>query len=155
MSTAAAFTAGDRGGAGVVQGLMREAEAAPTYEKALPFVAEAITAQLLDAMRGAKVPKADQQVEALRRSGLDRLLVEALLRGKLTYQAADRHLNRMRDAIRARGVPVQDVKNGILAFDGAAQRLALVSGKGGPFQYPLHGNHARDSMITFASSLHR
>jgi hypothetical protein len=135
--------------------LMRQAEAAPTYEDALPFVAEAVTAQLLEAMKLSKMSKADQSVDALRRSGLDQLLVEALVRGRLTFQAADRHLNRMRDAIRTRRIPPQDIKNGILAFDGAAQRLALVSGKGGPFQYPLHGNHARDSLITFASSLHR
>jgi hypothetical protein len=138
-----------------VKGLMRRAEDAQSYEDALPFVAEAITAQLLEAMKTSKMPKADQQIDALKKSGLDQLLVEALLRGRLTYQAADRHLNRMRDSIRSRVVPVQDMKNGILAFDGAAQRLALVSGKGGPFQYPLHGNHARDSLITFASSLHR
>lgn len=138
-----------------VRALIRQAESEPTYEDAMPLVAEAVAAQLLEAMRVSKMTKPDQGIEALRRAGLDHLLVEAMLRGRLTFQAADRHLNRMRDAIRSRQIPAQDVKNGILAFDGAAQRLALVSGKGGPFQYPLHGNHARDSLITFASSLHR
>jgi hypothetical protein len=135
--------------------LMQQAEAAPTWEQAQPFVAEAIIAQLLEAMKTWRMTKAEQAHEALRRSGLDQLLVEALLRGKLTYQAADRHLNRMRDGIRARKASPNDVKTGILAFDGAAQRLAVVSGKNGPFQYPLRGNHARDSLITFARSLHR
>ncbi|MCK6551773.1 hypothetical protein L6R52_38420 [Myxococcota bacterium] len=138
-----------------VRGLLRDAEAAPTYETALPFVTEALVTQLLDAMKASKMPKADQAIESLKRSGLDQLLVEAMLRGKLTLQAADRHLNRMRDGIKNRSIPVQDVKLGILAFDGAAQRLALVAGKGGAFQYPLLGNHPRDSLITFASSLHR
>ena len=64
-------------------------------------------------------------------------------------------LDRMREAIRARLISVLDLKNGILAFDDAAQRLAMVSGKAGPFQYPLLGNHARDALITFARSLHR
>ena len=138
-----------------VRGLMAKAETAPTYDEALPFVAEAITAQLLHAMKSSKVPKADQEIEALRRSGLDRLLVESLVRGKLSYQSVDRHLNRFRQAIKTRDISVNDMKSGILAFDGAAQRLALVSGKGGPFQYPIAGNHARDSLITFARSLHR
>ena len=138
-----------------VKELMKKAEVAPTYEEALPFVSEAILTQLLDAMKMSKIPKADQEVDSLRRSGLDQLLVESLLRGRLSHQSTDRHLNRMRDAIRSRGIGVADLKNGILAFDGAAQRLALVAGKGGPFQYPLQGNHARDSLITFARSLHR
>lgn len=138
-----------------VRGLLREAEAQATYEAALPLVGEALIAQLVDAMKASKMPKADQAIESLKRAGLDQLLVEAMLRGKLTLHAADRHLNRMRDGIKNRTIPVQDVKNGILAFDGAAQRLALVAGKGGTFQYPLLGNHPRDSLITFASSLHR
>jgi hypothetical protein len=138
-----------------VKSLMKQAEDAPYYEDAVPFVAEAVTLQLLDAMKSSRVPKSDQQIEALKKSGLHELLVDTLMKGKLTYQAADRHLERMRAAIRGRTISVQDLKNGILAFDDAAQRLALVSGKGGPFQYPLAGNHARDSLITFARSLHR
>ncbi len=121
----------------------------------MPFVAEAVALQLLDAMKSSRVPKADQQIDALKRSGLHELLVDTLMKGKLTFQAADKHLNRMRIAIKSRQIAVNDLKNGILAFDDAAQRLALVSGKGGPFQYPLQGNHARDSLITFARSLHR
>src|SRR5437016_5105416 len=92
-----------------VRGLMKQAEAAPTYEEALPFVAEAITAQLLEAMKASKIPKAENAVEALKKSGLDKLLVEALLRGRLTFQAADRHLNRMREAIKARHTPIVDL----------------------------------------------
>jgi len=135
--------------------LMQQAEGAASWDEAYPFVAEAIVAQLLEAMKTWRMTKAEQAHESLRKSGLDQLLVEALLRGKLTYQATDRHLNRMRDAIRSRSASPNDVKAGILAFDGAAQRLAVVSGKNGPFQYPLRGNHARDSLITFARSLHR
>lgn len=138
-----------------VQALMLQAEAAPSWEAAQPFASEAITAQLLEAMKAWKVQKADQAHDALKRSGLDGLLVESLLRGKLTYQASDRHLNRLRDSIRSRAVSVNDIKNGILAFDAAAQRLAIVSGKNGPFQYATRVNHARDSLITFARSLHR
>jgi hypothetical protein len=147
------FQSGERTEA--VKGLMQQAEAAPTWNEAQPLVSEAIVAQLLEAMKAWKVPKAEQAHESLRRSGLDQLLVEALLRGKLTYQASDRHLNRLRDAIRSRVISVNDIKNGILAFDGAAQRLAIVSGKNGPFSYITRGNHARDSLITFARSLHR
>lgn len=153
MDRSSTFAGSDRTDA--VKVLMQQAEAAPTWDDAQPFVAEAIVSQLLEAMRAWKVPKAEQAHQALKVSGLDQLLVEALLRGKLTYQAADRHLNRLRDAIKARGISVADIKNGIHAFDGAAQRLAIVSGKNGPFLYPLRGNHARDSLITFGSSLHR
>lgn len=153
MQQSSTFQGSDR--TETVKVLMQHAETAPTWEDAFPFVAEAIIAQLLEAMRAWKVPKAEHAHEALKKSGLDQLLVEALMRGKLTYQASDRHLNRLRDAIKTRQIGVQDIKNGIHAFDGAAQRLAIVSGKNGPFLYPLRGNHARDSLITFGSSLHR
>jgi hypothetical protein len=134
--------------------LMAKAETAESYEEALSLVSEAIAAQLLEAMKAARVPKAEKAVEALQASGLDRLLVEAWARGKITYKMVDLHLNRLRKEINTRD-KAEVVKQGILAFDGAAQRLALVAGRNGPFSYPLRNNHARDSLITFARALHR
>lgn len=134
--------------------LMGSAEAADSFDEAMTLVAEAVTAQLIEAMKAAKVPKAEKAVEALKASGLDRLLVEAWIRGKITYRMVDAHLNRLRHEINTRE-RAELVKQGILAFDGAAQRLAMVSGRNGPFSYPLRNNHARDSLITFARALHR
>ncbi len=136
------------------EAFMTKAEEAETYDEALSLVSEAIAAQLLEAMKAARVPKAEKAVESLRASGLDRLLVEAWARGKITYKMVDAHLNRLRGDIKTRD-RAEVVKQGILAFDGAAQRLALVAGRNGPFAYPLRNNHARDSLITFARALHR
>ena len=136
------------------EALMARAEQAETYDEALGLVSEAIAAQLLEAMRAARVPKAEKAVEALRAAGLDALLVEAWANGKITYKMVDRHLNRLRKWITTRD-RAEVAKQGILAFDGAAQRLALISGRNGPFAYPLRNNHARDSLITFARALHR
>lgn len=134
--------------------LMQNAEAAESHDDALALVGEAILAQLLEAMKAARVPKAEKAVEALKVSGLDRLLIEAWSRGKITYRMVDAHLNRLRGEITSRE-RAEMIKQGILAFDGAAQRLAMVSGRNGPFSYPLRNNHARDSLITFARALHR
>jgi hypothetical protein len=134
--------------------LMEQAEAAESYDAALSLVSEAIAAQLLEAMKAAKVPKAEKAADALRESGMDRLLVEAWGRGRITYKMVDAHLNRLRRMIKTRD-KAEVVKQGILAFDAAAQRLAMVSGRNGPFAYPLRNNHARDSLITFARALHR
>jgi hypothetical protein len=134
--------------------LIESAEEADSFDEALALVAKAVTMQLLEAMKAARVPKAEKAVEALQAAGLDRLLVEAWARGKITYKMVDAHLNRLRREITTRE-KAETVKQGILAFDGAAQRLALVSGRNGPFSYPLRNNHARDSLITFARALHR
>lgn len=136
------------------EALMVKAEKAETHDEALGLVSEAIAAQLLEAMRAARVPKAEKAVEALRAAGLDALLVEAWAKGKISYKMVDAHLNRLRKWITSRD-RAEVVKQAILAFDGAAQRLALISGRSGPFSYPLRNNHARDSLITFARALHR
>ena len=145
-----------------IQDLMRRATEAPTYDEAMPLVTEALTAKLLlvlkegrITLKAKKVSKPEQCVSALKRSGLDTLLVEGFMSGRITYKLVDAHLTRMRDEIRARTRSADDIKFGILAFDGIAQRLSLVSGKKGAFKYPLRGNHARDSLITFARCLHR
>jgi hypothetical protein len=137
-----------------IMALFQSAEEAATFDEALSLVAKAVTMQLLEAMKAARVPKAEKAVEALTASGLDRLLVEAWARGKITYKMVDAHLNRLRKWITTRD-RAETVKQGILAFDGAAQRLALVAGRNGPFSYPTRNNHARDSLITFARALHR
>lgn len=140
---------------GEVERLTALAQAATSYPDALLLAADAASAELLETMKAARVQKCEPKVEALRRSGLHVLLLETMLRGALSEALVKQHLTRMQDAIRARLTPVQDLKNGILAFDEICQQLALVIGKDAPFHYPLDGNRARDLLITYARSLHR
>lgn len=141
--------------------MLRAAEA-DSYSDALAMVAWAVTEQLLKSMKASRmtmkareISKPDRCVAMLRRSGLDRLLVEGWMHGRVSYQAADRHLNRLREALSSRSLSTDEVKFGILAFDGAAQRLCTGTGMSGPFEYPASQNHARDSLLTFARALHR
>ncbi len=143
-----------------VQRFMERAQTADNYDDALKWVAEAVTTQLMHAMKEAKIAsgvkelsKPRDYVEVLRRSGLDRLLVEGWVRGRVTYKAAEGHLERLRGGLTGRTLSAQDIKLGILAFDGAAQRLSLAAGSRGFFVYRVQLNNARDSLLTFAGAL--
>src|SRR5437667_148429 len=123
--------------AGLLATLLDRAATAPTLDDAVRLAAVAVTTQLLSALKVAGVPKAEHSIDALKRSRLDRLLVRALARGRVTHTMVTAELDRMRKALAARTASAQDLKLGIVAFDEASQRLALVAGKTGPFQYPL------------------
>ena len=134
---------------------LARARAASTRENAVRAAGEALSAELLDAMKAAGISKAEKSVNALRFAGLDTLLAEGLARGKVTYRMVAGDLDRLRKALVDRTLSANDIKLGILAFDESAQRLAMVAGKNGSFTYAHAGNRARDSLITFARSLHR
>ncbi|MCC7382560.1 MAG: hypothetical protein IT384_12055 [Deltaproteobacteria bacterium] len=116
---------------------------------------EAVLDELLKAMKSSGIPKAEQSIDALRRSGLDHVLTYSLAIGRLSHESVRRELDRFMKALANRTLTANDIKLGILALDEAAQRLAIAAGKGGPFRYPTSQNRARDSLITFARSLHR
>lgn len=145
----------------VVEDLLARAGQAETRSEMLALVAEALTTQLLEAskrgkigMKAKKIARPDQAVSMLRASGLDNLLVEGWLRGRVTHGAAEKQLASMREAIRTRTRTAEEMKLGILAFDGFAQRMALAD-PAGDFRYPLEENKARDLLMTFARALHR
>jgi hypothetical protein len=134
---------------------VRQAEAAATLEETLRIASDALLPRLLETMKQSGIPKAEQAVDALKRSGLDKLLIRAMGMGRLSHSAVRSELDRLMKALAQRTLTAVDIKAGILAFDESARRLAMSSGKGGPFRYPSTQNRARDSLITFARSLHR
>ena len=134
---------------------MKQAEAANDPEEALRLAGEAVSETLLKAMKSAGITKSDKSVTALKRAGLDSLLALSLAHGRLKYTPVTELLARFRSALQERSLTAEQIKDGILAFDAAAQRLAMVGGSAGGFTYPTKGNRARDSLITFARSLHR
>lgn len=135
--------------------LLEQAQQASTKEDALRLAGMAVSAELLEAMRAGRLSKPEKAINALKASGLDQLLVAALAEGRLRYPRVQDELARFRAALSDRSLSANEIKLGILAFDEAAQRLALVAGKKGAFSYPSTQNRARDSLITFARSLHR
>jgi hypothetical protein len=135
--------------------LFRRAQEAPTLIEAEKLGGEAIALELLGAMKAAGIPKADAAINALRKSGLHRLLAKSLAAGRVGHVAVRLELDRLMKELATRAITAQELKLGILAFDEACQRLAIAAGKGGPFRYSTTENRARDSMITFARSLHR
>jgi len=50
---------------------------------------------------------------------------------------------------------VDEVKDGILAFDNEARQLTFAAGKEGVFRYTSQRNAARDLLSRFANSLHK
>ena len=137
------------------QALLAQAQAAAEPKEALRLAGEAVSQELLRAMKAAGLPKSDKSVTALKVAGLDALLALALADGKLKYTPVTEVLSRLRNDLQNRSLTAVQIKEGILAFDAAAQRLSMVVGPDGSFEYPTKGNRARDSLITFARSLHR
>ena len=135
--------------------LLEQATDSEDPKEALRLAGEALSKELLVAMKAAGITKADKSVKALDAAGLNQLLALALAKGKLSYRAVDDVLAELREALTNRTLTAEQIKDSILAFDAAAQRLAMVGGQGGGFEYPTKGNRARDSLMTFARSLHR
>jgi hypothetical protein len=135
--------------------LLEAAASAASAEEARGLAGQAVLAELSRAMREAGITKAEQSVAAINAAGLGPLLARALAEGRVKLSWVDAELDRFRKALVRRDLSAQDIKLGILAFDECAQRLSLVAGKTGGFDYPSSGNRARDSLITFARSLHR
>jgi hypothetical protein len=130
------------------------ADAAATYEAALPFVTEAIMLQLHQSLIAIGERDAEDQIALLKRTRLDRLIMQIWEDGRLTSAATDRYLVSAKAALRAGEFDSYTLKMGILAFDGVMQRLMLASEKSEP-AYPITANPARDLLIGFAQSLHR
>jgi hypothetical protein len=137
------------------ESLLKQAQLATESSETLRLAGAAVSAELLAAMKAAGISKSDKSVSALRAAGLDGLLAMALANGRLRYTPVTEFLARLRTDLQDRSLSAEQIKDGILAFDSAAQRLAMVSGSGGGFVYPTKGNRARDSLMTFARSLHR
>ena len=135
--------------------LLEQATASDDPKEALRLAGEAVSRELLVAMKAAGITKAEKSVQALDAAGLNQLLAIALAKGKLSYRAVDDVLVQLREALSNRTLTAEQIKDSILSFDAAAQRLAMVGGHGGGFEYPTKGNRARDSLMTFARSLHR
>ncbi|MBI4815551.1 MAG: hypothetical protein HY791_04815 [Deltaproteobacteria bacterium] len=136
--------------------LLAQAERAgePGAREGLETAAQELVAALAAAMKSAKMPRPEQSLLHLQTAGLQTLLARALGRGQLGYGAVADQLERMRQGLARREKTARELELGILALDELAQRIALVSGRGG-FTYPTEANRARDSLITFARSLHR
>ncbi len=129
--------------------------AAPTLDAALVHAGQAVVQALRDAMKAAGISKIEPALAALQATELDRLLARSLAEGAVDHRVVRGELERLMRALSSRTIAAADLKAGILAFDEAAQRIALAAGRGSAFKYPTVGNRARDSLITFARSLHR
>jgi hypothetical protein len=148
-----------------IRELIRMGRNASTPEAARKLFAEALDAMLLEPLKLSKVNKAEQRLSAMKKAGLDALLVEALLQGSLTPKMANRYIDQMRDGLtrhlatlptkEERLAAQYELLLGIDAFDQIAQRIAFVTPKGGAFSYPVHDSHAIDSLRAFGNSLYR
>jgi hypothetical protein len=138
----------------VVEGLSRAADAGSAAD-ALLGLAAVVRAELRDALRAAGVPKPEPALAALEKTGLDQLLVRGLAFGRISPLAVRRELDRLRRALSERNFTAAELKLALVSFDENAQRLALALGRSAGFRYPAQGNRARDSLLTFARSLHR
>jgi len=136
-----------------IQELMRRAEDAPTYEDALPLVAEALTHQLRGALHAGHHRNADRDIDALICAGLDHLLVEAVLAGHLSDLLVERYVEQMRAMMQSGAVTAEDLKRGVLVFDITARKLAEVARAQKQFEYPLSANRARELLFAFARDL--
>lgn len=132
---------------------LKAAREAATLDEALDAAGKVVVEVLREAMRAAGIPKIDAALSALAATELDHLLARSLAEGEVDHREVRRQLDRLMRALSARTLSAADIKAGILAFDEAAQRIAGASVRG--LKYPTAGNRARDSLITFARSLHR
>jgi hypothetical protein len=132
-------------------------ERAKTVDKAqaLALAADALSSELLNAMKSVGVKRSDDAIAALKKTGLDKLLVRSMAMGQVSHTIVRTELDRLTKALGRRELTAQELKAGILTFDESAQRIALSTTKGLSFKYPSVANRARDSLITFARSLHR
>ncbi len=132
-------------------------EQAKTVDKAqaLALAADALTTELLNAMKTVGVKRSEDAIGALKKTGLDKLLVRSMAMGQVSHTVVRTELDRLTKALGRRELSAQELKAGILTFDESAQRIALSTTKGLSFKYPSVANRARDSLITFARSLHR
>lgn len=135
--------------------LLDQAERSESLEEAEALITQAMNLQLVGALKAARVSKAQQAVEDLKEAGLDRLLLESWMEGKVSYKEVSGHIERLRKKMSTLE-DAEIIKQGILTFDTAAQHLAMLQGpEGHQFEYPLKNNRARDSLTTFARALHR
>lgn len=132
-----------------------QVRAAPSLDEALVLAGQAVVGALREAMKAAGLAKIEPSLAALQATQLDRLLARSLAEGAVDHRVVRGELERLMKALSSRALVAADLKAGILAFDEAAQRIALAAGRGAAFKYPTVGNRARDSLITFARSLHR
>lgn len=139
----------------VADSALSQVRAAPSLDEALVHAGQAVVHALRDAMKAAGISKIEPSLAALQATQLDRLLARSLAEGAVDHRVVRRELDRLMRALSSRAIAAADLKAGILAFDEAAQRIALAAGRGSAFKYPTVGNRARDSLITFARSLHR
>lgn len=110
---------------------------------------------LAEGFKLASIPKPDQAVSMLAKTGLEQLLWSGIERGRITERMASEELTRLGEALKTRRLGADEIKLGILALDDAAQLFSGALGKDGGFRYDHSQNRARDLMITFARSLHR
>jgi hypothetical protein len=110
--------------------------------------------QLHHSMTACGLPDPDGQIALLKRTGLDRLLVETYNEKRLTTAATGRYLGNAKAALRAGKFDSDTLKMGIVAFDATMQRLAQVT-EPSELSYALRANPARDMLIGFSQSLHR
>jgi hypothetical protein len=138
----------------VAEALERAGQAGSAAE-ALEVLASLVRAELRDAMRAAGVAKPEAALNALERTGLDQLLVRGLAFGRISPLAVRCELDRLRRALSERRFTAAELKLALVSLDENAQRLALALDRSAGFRYPTQGNRARDSLLTFARSLHR
>jgi hypothetical protein len=141
------------------------AEKASSKEEALAIATEYLIPRLATIMEANKLPGVAAKIEALKTSGLDSLLVEGVVLGRVTAPMARDHIQRMLRALRDRAIGVDELKAGILVFDELARRVFIAvkldgpfryaAKPDGPFRYPDIANRARDLLIALAYSLHR
>ena len=132
---------------------LKAAREAATLDEALDQAGKVVVEVLREAMRAAGTPKIDAALAALSMTELDHLLARSLAEGEVDHREVRRQLDRLMRALSSRTLSAAEIKAGIRAFDEAAQRIAGASVRG--LKYPTTGNRARDSLITFARSLHR
>lgn len=115
-------------------------------------LSERISERMHRAMKESRMSKADKKHADLVATNLHRTLTQIILDGKFTVDLAQKELDRLRDAMVSGAVSAESIKNGIVVFDGLAQRLAMTSDN---LDYPTDRNRARDLLVTYARALHR
>lgn len=135
------------------QELVQRAHAAASAEEAIEALSEALMLRIHAAFMAIDPDRAEDDLQALRRAGLDRLLTELVLAAPATAAASARALERMRAAYTSGEARANDLKRAILVFDRTAYRLALVADAQFPFSYPLAQNPVREALYAFARAI--
>lgn len=98
----------------------------------------------------------EQEYASLARTGLDRVLVWAVMsKGHVDLETVQQFLDVLSQRIKDGSLRVDEVKDGILAFDNEARRITFAAGKEGGFRYTSQRNGARSLLLRFANSLHK